>query len=49
MDAGLVDLSRLASDLVASVGLEGHNQRGVLRKLRMSLALIYSDGAGFSG
>ena len=49
MDAGLVDPSLLASDLVVSVGLEGHDQRGVIRELRMSVTCIYSDRAGSSG
>jgi len=47
-DAGLVDPSRVASNLVVFVGLEGHDQRGVLRELRMSLACINSDRAGSS-
>ena len=48
MHAGLVDPSRLASDLAVFVGLEGHDQRGVLRELQMSLTFIYSDGVGSS-
>ena len=45
MNAGLVDPSRLTSDLVVSEDLEGHDQGGVLWDLQMSLACINSDGA----
>ena len=44
-----MDPSSLAFDLVAFVGLEGHDYREALRDLRMSIPCINSDGAGSSG
>ena len=48
MDAGLVDPSYLASDSVASVGWEGHDQRGILRELLMSPVCMNFNVAGSS-